>query len=296
MKRTLSILTLATLILSGAPALADGDEWVAEAAAVASAHGLDTTGSPYAITNAISAQSLWCRDGQNVAIVSPSGATSTLTPTDGACSWTPTEGGLWTLTNPAEGEALFTVRHGLFGTQGTGSAANPVKIVDADELSNLYASGGISGYGNFTLCGAPGLIDALVVPQGFYAAQVGAGYQLIPNPTDGSVYASPATYAAFLDTRWKGDPANRTRRADANAPAVPVAYSGDNWSGAVPAAASTLTVTAPDGTATVHPLTGTGTTPLRFASCGDWTLALASASGDLFATVVVPGGTTLYIR
>lgn len=68
-----------------------------------------------------------------------------------------------------------------------------------------------------------------------------------------------------------------------------VAYSGDNWLGAV--AASTVTFIPPDGAPTALNLTGTGITSFVFGKSGQWTVRLAMADGmTREAVITVIGG------
>ena len=90
---------------------------------------------------------------------------------------------------------------------------------------------------------------------------------------DGGTLASGGMAGAYGVDSVQPGPDRRTKMLDI----LPVAYSGDSWAGDM-SQASSLTFTAPDGTATALNLSGTGTTYFRMAS-GLWTVCLQMADG-----------------
>ena len=163
MKTYLALLA-APLALAGA-AFADGEPLATTASDFQ--YALDTV-SPVAVKAAADMPAtLWRASDDAVEVVAPDGTSDTVS----GDTWSPTAGGLWTLRRKGQGlaqdTALFTARHGLFGTQGAGTAASPAKIVDADELADLVDAGTVgSGY-VFTLNGDNSLFDAMALPSGF---------------------------------------------------------------------------------------------------------------------------------
>ena len=233
--------------------------------------------------------SLWRKEGEAVTAVAPDGTASTLAAADAAgdsVGWTPTAGGLWTLTDSVQGSAQFSVRHSIFGTLGNGTEASPAKLVDEDELTD-YAAG--DGY-VFTLDGADGLLGRLRLPSGFRLEEAGAGaYRIVSSP-DGCVYAWSAADYRF-DSKQSGP-----NRKIAGKATPGIAYSGDDWNrGAT--APSLLTLTTPSGVRTEHSLTGTDLFAFAPQERGDWLVSLEADGQTLDAVVsVVPDGFILSFR
>ena len=95
---------------------------------------------PFRVASLSSATALPYLSLQTVKATAPDGTVTTLASagnTAGTVDWTPNAGGVWVLENSVEGRVLFAARHDLFGTQGTGTASNPLKIVDVEEISDL---------------------------------------------------------------------------------------------------------------------------------------------------------------
>ena len=247
---------------------------------------LDTrTVRPIKTAEALS-QKLSRAEGDEVTAQKPSGGSVTVNGTE----WMASEGGVWTLVSRREGEAVWTVRYGLFGVRGAGTAAEPAKIVDDEELVDLVQDQtAASGY-VFTLRGIPTLLDTLVVPTGYLLTPSGAdGYEM--RVSQSALYASAAV-TSFFDTELPGP----DRRAYVKE-SVPVAYSGDWWRLPTATGASTLTITPPSGTAQTTSLTGTGTEPFTGEKVGRWKLSLTVGSETVDAWVTLRGkGFQVFIR
>ena len=237
---------------------------------------------PYAVTNA-TAVSLSRLSWQGVTASVDGGAPVTLASVGamgGTLTWTPASAGVWTLRNSVEGEALFTVRHGPYGTQGAGTAASPLLILDALELRDLVSDGAATDGSVFSLQGElePGEI---ALPSG-WSASVHGGIWLLAASVGGLVSAWDGLDFP-VDFKQTG-PNRKTKRGEW----MPVAYSGDSWCGDA-AAASTLAVTPPGGAGSDLPLVGTGTRDIPFATPGTWNLSLAMGNGTLESDILVVG-------
>ena len=196
------------------------------------------------------------------------------------------------MTERLEGEAVFTARYGLFNARGAGTAEDPAKIVDEEELNDLVLDQTASPGYVFRPCGLPTLLDTLVVPTGYLLTPSGADcYEMREAELSGAVFASSAV-TAFFDTELPGP----DRRAYVKE-SVPVAYSGDWWRLPTATGASTLTITPPSGTAQTKSLTGTGTEPFTGETVGKWKLSLTVRSETVDAWVTLRGkGFQVFIR
>lgn len=197
----------------------------------------------------------------------------------GTVPWTPTEGGTWTLVNSGAGTAVFGVRYSLFASQGSGTAASPLRLVDDDELVDLVSAGTARDGTVFTLEESTS-ITGLDPATGFGVVALGDGLYRLTTLSGGLLFTdAPAPFR--LDTEKPG-PDRKAVRKDV----VGVAYTGDGWMGG--AAASTLTLTAPSGTRTEFARTGDGTVDIMMVEAGIWNVALAQSSGTtLMGTIDV---------
>ena len=244
---------------------------------------------PISIT-ATGAKSLICLLGESVSMTTPDGATSTLPAVGGACSWTPTSGGTWSFSNSVEGDAVLTVRYSLFpGTQGDGTIADPVKLVDDDELVDLFASGIVAEGSAFTLRGPHG-VGSLAMPSGYAADGAADGVWRLVVASGGLIYGSLPT-VGIVDSVKPGP--NRTVRDVRRIP--PFAYTGDGWCGD-PSAASTLTFVSPRGVTTkTEDCVGTGALACELPSeAGVWTVTLAYG-GETLVSQLRQGGFILMV-
>jgi hypothetical protein len=245
----------------------------------------DSTGSPYVVATAEEKDALWpliYKAGETVQAASPGGQVSTLVASagaDGQSAWTPTEGGVWTLTNSNEGAATFHVYTSIFGLQGAGTAANPAKVIDATDFAALIAD--VSDKDGFTFVLPAGTaLDAFAAPFGYvFRATGGDAYRLDESPS-GIVYSADAYRSFAVDTVRSGPDRSVRKRNEI----LPFAYSGDAWKGSA-SAASTLTFMAEDGT-TAHSesCTGTGTFAYELPK-GLWTVTLSSSATNLVANI-----------
>ena len=274
--RTSFILPIAALAALLAPR-AHGDPMAVSTDLV---YALDTIASPpRAIQTAADlAKTASYFAGETVTATAPDGTVSpvvTSATADGAVAFSSTfdVGGLWTITNDGEGSAVFSVRHALFGTQGAGTAASPLRLVDGDELADLVDAGTAGDGSVFTLAdGDTTLFAALAIPAGFRLVEAGDGAWRIVTSANGLQYLATAVEYPF-DSQQPGP--DRVTRHDRT---LAVAYSGDDWARDASASA-TLTLTPPTGAATVMNLAGTGATPFNFSPPGEWTVTLAMAGG-----------------
>ena len=238
-------------------------------------------GAPFAVHD-LNPRHITFREGETVTETSPDGATRTLLSSagyDGAFNWAPTAGGSWTLENSVSGTAVFGVRYSLFGVQDSGTMANPFRLTDADELTDLVEAGTARAGTVFVLCDSVS-IDELVLPAGYSLTALGGDIYRLTSLSGGMLHASAA--AAFrLDTERPG-PDRRARTTDE----VRIAYTADDWKGG--AGTSAVTLMAPSGATTSHAsLSGSGAlAPVRLREAGDWTATLTMGSGTQLSGVV----------
>lgn len=255
---------------------------------------IDTLASPRAIKTQADLDALWKATylgGETVTATAPNGAASTLVAsavTDGFVTLPFTAGGLWTLENSAQGTALFTVRHTLFGTLGEGTSASPAKIVDTLELMDLVAAGIIGNDSVYTLCGVSELSP--MVPPGYGKESAGDGLWRLVVGADGCASASEA-FAYSLDTLQNGPDRTIYQKTG-----YVIAYSGDNWAGSA-SASSLLMVRSPRGDQPSLNLTGTGTTPFLPATRGEYTVTLTAGGITQTAVITInlPYGTMIIL-
>lgn len=281
MKTHLALLMMP--LLAGA-AFADGEPLAVTASDFQ--YALDSV-SPVAVKAAADMPAtLWRASDDVVEVVAPDGTSDTVS----GDTWSPTAGGLWTLRRKGQGlaqdTAFFTARHGLFGTQGAGTAASPAKIVDADELVDLNAGDGYV----FALEGADGLLADLRLPAGGQLDDAGNGLWRLATLPAGCLYVGSAV-AYALDSVQPG-PDRKARTHDT----LGFSYTGDNWSRTT-SAASTLTFVAPSGASEVRNLTGTGIASVRLREPGLWRVSLAYAGATLASEIsVAADGTAIIMR
>lgn len=286
MKRTLAIVACVACA-----SVLRADEAVLEyevPAADEAAFDLDTL-APHKATGTVS---LPYAAGATLTATAPDGTPSTLVSdasADGAYSWTGAAGGVWTLANSLEGETTFTVRHPA-ATRGAGTAADPAKIVDEDELFDIGAGAGYV----FTPCGGDWLLAALELPAGCALTALDGNCYRLDSSADGYAYGTVGIDFQ-LDTVQEGP----DRQIRSGRDFLPVSYSGDNWAFS-PSAKSTLTFTSPAGAVTAVAQTGTGAYVLDFPIRGQgvWTIVL---SGDGVTTLtarinLIGQGFSLIIR
>ena len=198
----------------------------------------------------------------------------------GEYAWTPSAGGVWTLTNSVEGVARFLVRYSLFPeTQGAGTVDDPAKIVDDGEIPERIGAGSIS-YGYVVLLGGEASAASLELPVGWSLQGVAnSTYRLVA--ASGDMLYESAGVPFMVDSRGVGP--NRRWKIGKS---VEVAYSGDNWIGGMDAP-STLAITTPSGGTTEFPLSGTGLHGFIPAERGVYTLTLATDWASIVSRVTV---------
>ena len=198
----------------------------------------------------------------------------------GEYAWTPSAGGVWTLTNSVEGVARFLVRYSLFPeTQGAGTVDDPARIVDDGEIPERIGAGSIA-YGYVVLLGGEAAAASLELPAGWSLQGVASNtYRLIA--ASGDMLYESAGIPFMVDSRVAGP--NRRWKIGKS---VEVAYSGDNWIGGLDAQ-STLAITTPSGDTTELPLSGTGLHGFIPAERGVYTLTLATDWASIVSRVTV---------
>lgn len=289
MKHTAIFATLG--LLSAAAFVAHADETPLYTTTAFAFSVSEITGDPVSVTS-LDAKSLSCLLGESVSSTAPDGAVAVLPAVDGVCVWTPTAGGTWTFCNSAEGDAVLTVRYSLFpGTQGEGTVSDPVKLVDDDELADLFAGGIVAEGSAFTLRGPNG-IGSLAIPSGYAADGAAEGIWRLVAASGGLLYGSlPAS--CIVDSAKPGP--DRTVRDPKHTP--PFAYTGDGWCGD-PSAVSTLTFVSPGGVTTKEEnCVGTGALAYELPrGIGVWTVTLACDGETLVCHLNRSGGLSIILR
>ena len=212
------------------------------------------------------------RKGDTLTTTAPDGTVTTAAKsTDGTAALTFGAGGLWTFANDRQkGEASFTVRHSIYGTQGAGTDASPAKLVDGEELGDLV-DGGTAGSGYvFTMLDEEAMLASMALPDGFCLERRGNGTWRIVSSVNGSLFTWGEMSFA-LDSRRPGPTRTAVRSAT-----PPVAYSGDDWRRDASKAVS-LTFVSPQGAETVLDLSGSGATSFDFDQFGVWTVRMTMA-------------------
>ena len=259
---------------------------------------MDTTGPSYAVTTAAELTALWpltYHAGDSIAETAPSGAETPLVTeaaSGGTRAWSPSSGGVWTLVNDAEGEAVFRVWHSAFGLNGAGTAANPAKVVDAGDFdATLALAGGARSGFTFELDGISS-VNSFSCPSGYaFAPQGGGVYQLIA-VGPGLLCLSAATKYP-MDTVKPGP----DRKLKVKGDALPFAYSGDAWARTNATATSTLTFAPQSGAATTTNCVGTGAADYALPHGGTWFVTLVPANGEtLVSRIDIVSGTIIIVR
>ena len=217
--------------------------------------------------------------GDTVTLTAPDGTVQTLASdaaASGSAAVSPSAGGVWTLSSVRSGTFEIAVRHTLFGTEGDGTAVNPRKVVDDDEVASLDASSLVTGF-CIALCGPASVgLGSLSLGDGFVLAGQSDGTWRVVASEDG-VAAASASVAWKLDSR----PSPLAVKT-----AVELAQFSGGWWRVTWRAGDTVTVTAPDGTVQTlaADASAAGSSALTFDAGGLWTL-VNSAQGEAQFTV-----------
>lgn len=243
---------------------------------------------PYAFTG--SPVALGYASGATLTQTAPDGTETVIVPaaaSSGTYSWAAgNSGGIWTVLNSLEGAATFTVRHPA-STRGAGTAEDPAKIMDGEELVDIGAGAGYV----FRLCGGPWLLDDLRLPSGLAIMELEGGTYQLDVSSDGCVsVAADKVFAA--DTVGTGPDRTVSRHE-----VLPFAYSGDDWAGS-PTATSTLTFTPPAGITAPAAVECVGqgvyTVDFKFRR-GVWTVTLAGPDATMLTALINAHGDGLII-
>lgn len=283
-----SLLT-AALCLSAAPLLADGGAVATSAPYFAQ---LDTQTEMRAVTAINGLTGLTYGVGETITVSGPGGEATLVADTTaaGTCdTWRPAAGGVYTFANSKQGEAEFSVRYSLFGTQGEGTSASPAVVMDDTEVSDLVSLGTASSGWCFTI-GGSATLAGLACPEGFIVVPRGDDVYRLDDAPVGGLATYSLAMSALIDTVAEGP--DRKAKSYYNIP--PFAYTGDGWewNGA---ANSTLTFTSPDGISSAVPCTGTGVLPYSLRKSGTWTVELDYDTTHLVSTIHISQGTVIII-
>ena len=238
---------LAAVAASAAlPLLADTPEAVSADLAFA----LDTGASPRAVRTAAelgeitggTLKAAW-RLGEMVTLVAPDGTETSLA--DGSSAGTATlalgAGGCWTLVNSRAGESEITVRYSLYGSAGSGTEADPLKVVDDGEIAAIDGESLTSGF-HIALRGASGLdLSSLALGSGLSLTGLGGGVWRV-DAVVGGAEAVSAEKGYNADTL----PSPRTVKTAAELAEI----TGGTWC-ATRRAGEAVTLTSPGGSTSV---------------------------------------------
>lgn len=148
------------------------------------------------------------------------------------------------------------------------------------------------------------LVESAAADGGVSFSPTTGGLWHLVNSNGGSVYVGVA-WDVFGDV-WSLDfvssllvkahtigdgPDRKLKKCDA----PPVAYSGDNWIGAL-SAPSVVTLISPSGYETELDFVGTGSQLLAFDKPGQWTVRLTAADATREAVITIVGGFVLTVR
>ena len=279
----MAVATSATL-----PFMLSADEPVATSADCV--YAADATPSPRAVKTAAELGEItggtwkvaW-RAGETVTVSAPDGAVTTLV-SDAATAGTATlalgSAGCWTLTRTGQGmlhdTAEITVRYALYGSAGTGTEADPLKVVDAEEIAAIDGETATSGL-HIALRGADGLdLATLALGSGLSLTGLGDGVWRIDAAADGKAATSAATLY-LADTR----PSPRAVKTAAEQGEI----TGGTWK-ATRRADESVTLVSPGGTRTTLMAANSAATSaaLPLNAGGVWTVE-NSAQGTAIFTV-----------
>lgn len=252
---------------------------------------LDTGGSPYVVASAGESLVVYLA-GESIEITAPDGSSSTpvsSAASDGTYAWTPTASGIWTMTNDGEGSATFKVYYSLSpSSAGAGTESDPVKAIDGSDLAALVSGGYASDGSYFTIGGAS--IEDFVQPEGFAFREENGIFRLVAS-VNGLLYAG-ADFVFQTDTRLPGPDRKMKKRES-----MPLAYSGDFWTGTNAAATATLTIYDPSGASAAQVVSGWDSVGFAPKVAGVWTLTISNGDTTLTSLVnVVSGGFILTVR
>ena len=148
----------------------------------------------------------WCA-GETVTVSAPDGTVTTLVSgaaTAGTATLALEAAGCWTLTRTGQGmlydSAEITVRYSLYGSAGSGTEADPLKVVDAEEIAEIDGETATSGL-HIALRGADDLdLASLMLGSGLSLTGLGDGVWRIDASADGKAATSAMTLY-LADTR-----------------------------------------------------------------------------------------------
>lgn len=247
---------------------------------------LDDADEPI-VVKSVDAVSLPYAKAVTVKQTTPAGATSTLVSSAssaGSYSWNPSAGGEWKFANSRDGEAVFLVRYTLFGAEGDGTAASPLKLVDGEELAELVGAGTFGDGCVFELMGDYNTFAQLERPEGYAILVRSDGNYELDESASGKVYSSlPASFG--VETKKTGYDRTLGRLQEA----LPIAYTGDGRLRSA-SASSTVTVTSPSGASSSLPFVGTGAMDFTPDEKGVYTVTLAYGSKSMVANIAFTGG------
>ena len=223
---------------------------------------------------------------------------ATVTPVSSAAasgeySWSPASGGLWTLVNSVEGTVEFRLHYSLFPLDGSGTEANPAKVMDGADFTERFAlldTGAKDGF-SFVIDSDNPSLDDFARPSGYAILEGFGGVYRLVEAADGRI--SGSVWGTFgIDTRKSGP--NRLVRTSEEI--LPIAYTGDDWLRNA-SAASTVTIFAPDGSESFSTnLVGTAAFKQGLDGKGRWKVVLEYDETQLVSFINCNSGFYLIVR
>lgn len=205
-------------------------------------------------------------------------------------TWIPPSSGYWVLENSYYGAVRFFADTEDYGFVGDGTKANPLLVLEANDLSAFHDGGTIADGFVLKLSHMLGIESLDIIPNLAFV-DLGDDCYRITVPESDELFRSRSVFF-FKDTVKDGP--NR-KVPEMNKP-MGISFSGDNWIGDSEAV-STLHITSPSGKITEETFSGTGLFRFVFDEKGRWHVTLETETLALSGAINVGRtGTQILLR